>query len=211
MKIAKILTAFTVTVLSGFNSVAQMRAITDNGEEVMLKDDGTWKYASIKKGYTTVLDTASVEKSKDATFLLKGKQVKYGIYLNPKKWKFESSKEEEAQEYQLSLKSGDAYAMVIPERIELTYQLLEQVAISNAIDVAPDIRISHQEMRKVNGVLVKMMEMTGTIRGVAFTYLGYYYVGKHGTIQFLTYTANSVYEESKAEMEELLNGFTILE
>lgn len=190
---------------------AQTKAITDNGEEVILNKDGTWKYANLKPSYTTRLDTLSFVKDKDATFLLKGKNIKYGVYLNPKKWKFEAvNNNESAHEYFLTLKDGDAFAMIIPERVELTFELLEQVALENAQNAAPDIHITKQEMRTINGNLVKVMEMQGTLKGVSFVYFGYYYVGPLGTIQFISYTTKGLYKEYLPEMEKLLNGFTLI-
>jgi hypothetical protein len=53
------------------------------------------------------------------------------------------------------------------------------------------------------------MVMKGTIEGIQFVYYGYYYAGKAGTIQLLTYTSQNLFAEYKSEMTELLNGLTI--
>jgi hypothetical protein len=51
--------------------------------------------------------------------------------------------------------------------------------------------------------------MNGSIDGIKFTYLGYYYSSEGGTIQFISYTTQSLLEEYKNDMFGLLNGFTI--
>ena len=49
--------------------------------------------------------------------------------------------------------------------------------------------------------------MNGTIKGIHFTYLGYYFSSPKGTVQFLTYTSVNLLEEYRKDLEELLNGF----
>lgn len=207
----KALITFSLLLLQYF-SYSQTRAVTDKGEEVILNNDGTWKYANITPSYNTRLDTPVMKKSTDATFLVKGQTVKYGVYIDPKKWTFKSEKQEgSSQEYTFSLKNEDAYAMVISERMELTQELVKSAAVENAKSVAPDVHITREETRKVNNQIVWLMEMQGTIQGVPFVYIGYYYVGKVGTIQFIAYTTQSLLKQYKAEMETLLNGLVLLD
>ena len=61
----------------------------------------------------------------------------------------------------------------------------------------------------VNGKKIFFMQMNGSIEGMKFTYLGYYYSSEGGTIQFISYTTQNLLEEYKNDMFELLNGFTI--
>jgi hypothetical protein len=51
--------------------------------------------------------------------------------------------------------------------------------------------------------------MEGTIQGIKFVYLGYYYSDKHGSIQFITYTSKNLLKDYRADMETLLNGFVL--
>ena len=81
----------------------------------------------------------------------------------------------------------------------------------NAKSIAPDIKVVMEEYRIINGKKVFCMQMNGTTQGVKFSYFGYYYAYEHGTIQFITYTSQSLLNEYKPDMEELLNGFTINE
>jgi hypothetical protein len=54
-----------------------------------------------------------------------------------------------------------------------------------------------------------MMELKGLIQGIRFVYYGYYYTGKDETIQLITYTYQSEFEEYKTELEKMLNGLVI--
>jgi len=196
---------FLTTSVSG-----QIKAVTETGDEVILNQDGTWKSAtSVTPSYDTRLDTPVFNKDKNATFLLKGTKINYGIWLDPKKWSFKSKKDENsATEYVLTLKKESAYCIVIPEAIQLSLELVEAAAITNGKSAAPDIHIVREETRKINNNIVKNLELRGTIDGTKFVYFGYYYTGPLGTVQVLCYTSESLFPKYKAEMEELLNGFT---
>ncbi len=90
---------------------------------------------------------------------------------------------------------------------EIAAFLLEKgIAIENAKDAAPDIKVINEEYRSVNGVQVLMMQMSGTIRGMRFTYYGYYYSNSNGTIQLLTYTGENLFPNYLNDIEEFLNG-----
>ncbi len=208
MRFPILLTGFSILCLS---SVAQIKAVTDKGEEVVLNNDGTWRYAAVTPSYETRLDTPSLTKSSSNSFLLKGARVKYGIWLDPKKWSFKSVTDDDNSpiEYRLSQKHESSYCMIIPEAIELSLDVLETAALSNAKSVAPDVKIVREETRLVNGNLVKHLELRGTVDGIKFVYFGYYYTGAIGTVQLVCYTSESLFAKYKADMESLLNGFTI--
>jgi len=193
---------------------AQIKAVTESGDEVILYDNKTWDYsnAEVKEEKEIKTNSATFSKSKDASFFLKSKTVTdLGIYLNPKKWSFKKSESDAESEYTFELKGKDAYGMIITERIEVPLNTLKGLAIDNAKSIAPDIKVVMEEYRIVNGKKVFCMQMNGTTQGVKFSYFGYYYAYEHGTIQFITYTSQSLLNEYKPDMEELLNGFTINE
>lgn len=205
-----ILTA--IFILSQLVLFAQTKALTETGEEVILNKNGTWRYANITPSYATSLDTLNLKKDANATFLIKGKTVKYGIYIDPKKWRFTANEDENnPYEYKFILKNGNAYGMLIPERAELTIELLKMAAVENAKKASPDAHISREETRRINGHIVTMLELRGSIKDLPFVYVGYYYVGKQGTIQFVTYTTESLIKENQKDLESFLNGLTLLE
>lgn len=203
---------FILLALAGLLTMpakGQIKAVTDKGEEVILNSDGTWKYVSVMPSYDTRLDTPSFSKKAGNTFLLKGSRVKYGVWLDPKKWSFKAVTDDENSpiEYRLTLKHESGFCMIIPESIELSLDVLESAAVTNAKTVAPDVKIVREETRRVNGNVLKHMELRGTVEGIKFVYFGYYYTGATGTVQLVCYTSESLYTKYKEDMETLLNGF----
>lgn len=190
---------------------AQTKAVTENGDEVLLYSDGTWKYVSDTKKETKILDTVEMAKPASSSFLLKSKKIKCGIWINSSKWKF--NKEDDAdgvQEYSFTLFGEDAYAMFIPERIEIPLETWETVAVENAKKVATDVEIIKEQIRIVNKVPLLCIQMNCTIHGIKFTYYGYYYSSEKGSAQFITYTSQSLFSQYKPQLENLLNGLVIL-
>lgn len=193
-----------------FYSFAQTNALTDSGDEVVLHDDGTWTYVNedILESKEILLNETPFEKGKKSSFLVKSKKVNVGIWINPKNWRFKKGDNDDPSEFSFSSKKGeDFYGMLISEKIEISLEALKNIAITNAKDAAPDIEVIKEEYRIVNGVKVLVLQMVGTIQGLKFIYYGYYFSSKNGTIQFLTYTSQSLFDEYEKDLEELLNGF----
>ncbi len=195
-----------------FPTLGQIKAITEEGDEVLLSDNGTWAYVSkIKKAHTIIPDTVYEEKSSNATFLVKGKKVNYGVYVNPKKWKFEKPDNGDAIEYDFQHKTLDIYASTIPEQIPIPFGTLKGLALENIRSSAPDANIIEEGVRVVNGILVHSLVIKATIQGINFTYLGYYYCSDLDTIQFVAYTSDNLFAKHRKEIEEFLKGFTIID
>jgi len=207
-KIVLMLSFFVIAA----ESMAQVQAVTSNGDEVILYNDGTWKYVK-KSEPAEKIDTNKIAflKSKDASFLLKSNIAPVGVHLDPRKWSFKKSEKDDEPEYSLQLKGKDAYGMIMVERIEIPFESLRNIALDNAKEASPDVKIVHEEYRNVNGIKVLCLQMDGSIQGVKFSYFGYYFSFEKGSVQFVTYTSQSLLSGYKQEMEELLNGFVVLQ
>lgn len=191
---------------------AQISAITGNGDEVVLYDDGTWRYVSdsLNENSAILINETEFFKNKASTFLVKSNKVNVGIWMNPKIWSFTKGSDDEAAEFHFQMKGEDLYGMLISEKTQIPVETLKGIAIQNARDAAPDTRVIREEYRSVNGTQVLMMQMKGTIQGIRFIYYGYYYSDDSGTIQFLAYTSESLFKDYLDEMEAYLNGLVIL-
>ena len=200
---------FTFLVSLGFS---QIQAVTDKGDQVFLYEDGTWKYAndsSETEEKEIPVSNVVYSKNDKATFEVKSNKVNSGIFINPKFWSYKKNPAGEAQEYSFQSKEKDIYAMLITEKINIPIDNLKRLAVSNAKDAAPDTKVITEEYRMVNGKKIFFMQMNGSISGIKFTYLGYYYSSEGGTIQFISYTSQNLLEEYKNDMFELLNGLMI--
>lgn len=192
---------------------AQINAITETGDEVILYEDGTWAYLydSILEASTIFINEKKFKKSKNATFLVKSSKAKVGVYINPKEWTFEKGDGTDPQEYTFTMKNGDLAAMLISEKVEIPIQTLRGIALANAKNASSDIKVIHEEYRTVNDNKMLMMQMTGTIQGIKFVYFGYYFSSETGTVQFLTYTYHNLFEGYKDQCEDFLNGLVVIE
>jgi hypothetical protein len=188
---------------------AQQKAVTETGDEVILFDDGTWEFQNEDKliDKKTPTNSTIFKKDEESTFLLKSSRLNIGVYLNPKIWSFKKATDNLAAEYELQLKDGDLYGMVITDKVEIPFETLKLIALENGQAAAPDLKIVKEEYRIVNGLKVLLLQLNGTIQGIKFSYYGYYYSNTNGTVQILTYTSQSLLDSYKPESEKLLNGF----
>jgi len=195
---------FTVQLIN-----AQIKAVTETGDEVILHEDGTWKYIndSIIENSVIPVNDKEFLKGKKSTFLVKSKKLNVGIWINPQNWNFTKGTDKDAFEFQFQKKGDDLYAMLISEKMQIPIETLKGIAIENAKRAAPDTKVIKEEYRKVNGIQVLMMQMSGTMHGMRFTYYGYYYSNSNGTIQLLTYTGENLFNNYLNDIEEFLNGF----
>lgn len=193
---------------------AQQRAVTETGEEVTLYDNGTWKYLNVLvEEEETIIPTNPQPFLKDekSTFLLKSSVLDIGVYLNPKLWAFHKAEDNPDAEYELQMKNGDLYGMIITEKIEIPLETLKSIALETAKAAAPDLTVIKEEYRTVNGLKVLLLQMDGTMQGIKFSYYGYYYSNPNGTVQFITYTSQNLLEEYRNECDNLLNGLSVIE
>ena len=192
---------------------AQINAVTETGEVVILYEDGTWKYTnnSDQSDNDIIMNPISFEKNINSTFLLKSTKINIGFWLNPNKWKFEKAVDNPDAEYELVLKEEDLYSMIISEKLEIPLTNLRNIALENGRNRSPDLHIIKEEYRIVNGLKVLLLHMNGTVEGIKFSYYGYYYSSSNGVVQFITYTSQNLLNTYKEDIEELLNGIVELE
>ncbi|MEP6794282.1 MAG: hypothetical protein ABJB16_08155 [Saprospiraceae bacterium] len=191
------------------SSYAQQSAVTQTGEQVTLYDDGTWTYVNKDSinADEILTNPEKFTRGEGASFLLKSTRLSIGCYLDPKKWSFKKGEETEAAEYEINDIPTGLYGMMITEKLDLPLESLANIALDNARDAAPDVKVNKKEYRYVNGLKVLMMRMTGTIQGIKFSYYGYYYSTLNGATQFLVYSSEEIIDQHISDIEDLLNGF----
>lgn len=183
-----------------------LRAKTEDGRQVVLKSDGTWMFADTNQAAEPA---GGYRKSENAKNVYNVKGGKVSFFFDATKWI--QKKSDEPNKIGFEYHEGDIYGMLIAERIAIPIGTLRELAIKNARAAAPDIRVVQEENRIVNGVNVLCMQMDGTIENIKFTYYGYYYSGKFGSIQLLTYTSQNLFQEYLPQMTEFLNGLEVKE
>jgi len=193
-----------VIAASAAISQTAIKARTETGKEVILSPDGTWKYAP--EASPTTSSTAS--KPAEAKTLFKRPQGNFGIWYDNEKWTIVDDADNEGRVH-FKLRRGDAYAFVLIEEISIPISTPREVALENAKAAAPDARIIFEENRTVNKTQVLCMKIEGTVKGIPFRYYGYYYGGKQGTIQVLTFTGQDLFAKYEQEFTDFLNGLEI--
>lgn len=194
-------------------AMAQIRAVTGEGDEVILYTNGTWEYVTMPEDEAVEIMTNPTPFSREtsASFLVKSKKVNLGVWINPRVWSFEKGGDEDAAEYTFQKKGEDVYAMLITERTMIPLMTLRGIALENARSAAPDITLLSEEYRTVNGKQMLMLQMAGTIQGLEFIYYGYYYSDENGTVQFVAYCGRNLFDEYIKDMESILNGLVVTE
>ncbi len=189
---------------------SQKKAVTEEGNQIILYDNGTWKYVKDRDSSKSLsTNPIPIRKPATATFLLKSTKFEgIGIWLDPKQWQFKKGENNEDAEFEMQLKGQDLYAMVISEKIEIPIESLQEIALENASKVAPDITIVKEEYRMVNNLKVLFMQMDGTAKGIKISFCGYYFSNDKGTIQLVIYTAQNLLANYTKQVEELLAGLT---
>lgn len=194
-----------------FAAFASEKAVTDEGRVVILNANGTWQYedgGTIKKS-DIATNKAVFKRISSSSFRLKSTNNKSEFWIDPKEWMFNKSTNGSPAEYKFQRKGKDLYGMAITEKIQIDLPDLAQLALKNAKSAAPDARIIKEEYRSVNGHKVIYLEMLGTIQGIKFEYLGYYYSDPSGSTQYMTYTGENLVGMYRKDIDKFLNGFSV--
>lgn len=192
---------------------AQKKAVTELGDEVILYENGTWKYSrEFQENDSNKIELNPVvfKKSKNASFLLKSAHGNLGYWVDPKKWSFGKNASNPNADFELELKGQSLQAVIISEDANIPIESFVKLAIVNGRQNSPDLKLLHKEYRTVNGIKVLHLIMEGTVVGVKFLYYGYYFSNDNTTVQFLVMSYASSLKKLNTEGEELLNGLTVI-
>lgn len=196
---------------------AQEIAITDRGDSVLLFSNGTWDYYTNYKNVEYELAEIKLNdqvfsKPKASVNKINGSNQAYEIWYDDRVWKRVPPGELNPEaDVALKLIKGDVYAMVIYEELEIPMENLSQIALDNAVNVAPDMEMIDKEYRLVNNDSLICMRMDGTTQGMKIAYYSYYAANEKGSIQFHTFTGQNLLDKYKNEIEDLLNGLVTSE
>ncbi len=203
----KLLLLLLLAIFGATAAAAEMTATTAEGKKVTLHDNGTWSFA--KGAQKEPAGSGKYGRSTAATEKIDILRGKAAVFYDPLKWR--NLKEPEPGRFELTHKDGDAYALVIAERMQMSLESLRNIAINNAREAAPDIRVVAEEKRLVNGSDILLMQTAGTIQGMRIVYVGYYFTGKQGSVQVITFTGENLLDDFRTDLEEFLNGFQLVQ
>jgi hypothetical protein len=155
----------------------------------------------------TVATTRTFGMPPEATAQLTLLRGQASVSFNPSAWK--QTRSAEAGKRTFRHARGGGFAMVVAESIAIPIEQLHERALANMRQTATDVQVVSEQRRHVNGTDVLSLQSNVTVRGVPFTYLGYYYSGPSGTVQVVTYAERAMFENYQREFEAFLNGLEV--
>jgi hypothetical protein len=189
-------------------SQTPIKARTESGKDVILSPDGTWKYATDAAPGAHTSTAATMTKAANAKAVYKAPHGGFSIWYDETKWAMTPKADDEGR-IEFRLKRGDGYAVAIIEELGMPSSTLKEIALENAKGAAPDAKLVFEETRTINGKEVLCMKMEGSVKGIPFRYYGYYYGGKAGSIQLLTFTGTQIFSKYEDDFLEFLNGLQV--
>ena len=207
---------FTLAVLFlSLNIFSQQKALTEDGKEVVLFDNGTWKF--VNESDAKVLENIPTnenvfEKTKAASFLLRSKKIDVGIFFDPKKWKLATQNISPHVEYFFTERSGteEHFAFVITEKVQIaTLKNLKELIIENVNRNVDYFRLKESEYRTVNGLKVLYIRYAANTKGMDFEYAGNYYINSDGYAGVVGFTSKKNFENSFSTIQEMINGIAV--
>lgn len=199
-----------------FSTKAQLTAITENGDSLVIFANGTWDYLENfrdgKDGLEDMeINESPFSKSPEAQQKVTGKTGMYNFHYDREKLKrLPPGQLNEDAEFTFLVKDEDAYVMIIYEKMNMPVETLSNIALSNLIEHAPNANIDLREWRTVNGKKMICQQISATVTGIELVYLSYFFTDERGSIQLHTFCGKSYFEELRSSLEEYLNGLEIL-
>lgn len=193
---------------------AQISAITENGREVILNENGTWKYAEenprINKSIR--VNPKNYEKSNQATTLVRSQYTNIGFWVDSEKWQVTRKDKGDGEvEFSLEFNYADIEGMIFTDEDEIPLLELRNSTIEEEGDFGLNERVVDEEYRIVNGVKALMIKMEGNIDEDKFVLLGYFYSNKTGSTGLILFGHKNLMDTYAFHCEELLNGLVELD
>lgn len=189
---------------------AQINAVTEEGYQIQVFDDGTWKYVD-----TTLNEKRFIKENKsvfqvpkNSKYNVSSKVVDVKIMLDEDEWYFIPTPKSDVSEFSFNNKNEEIYGIVISEKAQIPLENLRNIALINARDNVENLRVIEEEYRFVNDVKVLYISFEGEVESLPLVYNNYYYSGEDGVVQFVTYAQKEIALKNKELMFDLLNGFT---
>jgi len=206
-----ILFAFIAISLS---TKAQTKAMTEDGKEVVLFDNKTWKF--VNESDEKTLETISTneqlyEKNKEATFLVKSKKVEGGLFYDPRVWKIIKTDLNfpSIEHVFTNTVSPNVFAVFVSENAPVqTLKNLKDLVIAGVQKNSSYFRLKEAEYRTVNNIKVLHMKYSVNAKGIDFEYIGNFHLTGDGYCSITAYTFANKYQENTKVLENFVNGIT---
>jgi hypothetical protein len=200
---------FTATVLaflivgSGYIYSQTIKATTQDGKEVLLSPNGTWKYSDpniIKTGSKPTTTTKSIRSS-----IVKG----FEFWMDGKKWIGAKKKDTENAEFQFNHADGNCSIMIFSDKNFIPADDYSKQFLDGIHQNSPDAKLVSEEKRIFNGLEVRLISVDAIFDNVAFRYFVCFYSGKKGSMQIISYSPRDIFPQFEKEIIDFMTGFVI--
>ena len=182
-------------------------ATAEDGRKVLLFPDGTWKPVAASTANPMAKPPASRPPS--ATQRLTFPNGEGALWLNPAKWKEVAR---EGNRVTLQHSNGKLFGLILAEGIGgASTPAMRQVALVNAQRQDPSARIVSERFDEKDGRRLLFLRLDATLKGIPFSFAGYYHGGVKSNLQVLVYTTQSEFAALESEIREYLAGLQVLE
>lgn len=138
-----------------------------------------------------------------------GAEVSYSIKYDSNKWSLSSDSGNKDAEFELILNTNDSYGIIIAERPEFGLETLKNIALDNFRDVGTNVSVVSERTINIDGNDILELKVNVKVDGLPLTYYNHYFSGKIGSIQFITFTYQNLFEEREEELKKLLEGIQL--
>lgn len=183
----------------GWSQAEDLHARTADGRAVVLRANGTWSF----------LVTDASGKTMDVAGNAKRHVSRHGyveVNYDPAKW--EATPKQLSADAELSLrhKNGDAYFVLIAERVEIPIENFKEIALTNARELDPEARITSERAVSRNDGGEVVLDIEAKASGIPLHFRGYYWSSPAGSVQATAWTSTNLMDEYAPDIEQLLAG-----
>ncbi len=172
---------------------------SEDGRPVLLFPNGTWMYE----------DSTSKLSTQKLTCVSSDRVPAVQVCFDESKWSEVDPTEIDHEKSFLHAK-GDAYAVLIVERITVPLSSMKGVAIANMESAgATKIDVISERTFKIGQTEFLQIVFDMKIGGVNLSYYGRYWAGKSGTVQLIAATGQNLAEEFEDDFEILLSNLKV--
>jgi hypothetical protein len=133
------------------------------------------------------------------------------LWFDPDKWiPLEGQQINPMAEFVLIHEDGDAYAMLVAERISGgSFESLKSANFDNLRRSSDSLEVSWEEERVVNGKKFLAVKCEVVLGGFDFSYIYYFWSGQAGSLTVASFTGTNIFEEYSEDIVELLSGIVV--
>lgn len=183
----------------GWSNAEDLQARTGDGRTVVLRANGTWSFlVADASGKNTVVAANTTRHVSRHGYV----EVNY----DPAKWETQQKPLSADAELSLQHKNGDAYFVLIAERVEIPLENFKEIALTNARGLDPEARITSERTVSRNGGGEVILDIEAKASGIPLHFRGYYWSSPAGSVQATAWTSRNLMDEYTPDIEQLLAG-----